>query len=344
MRPHDADAILNIRLPTKAAEDFAAWHYEENGLYSVHSAYRLGKGLEDAEEGGQASAAHPHGSPVWKAFWKLPIPHIVLIFGWIVANDGLAMEVNKKSRKLQGQVLVLSASGRRNLRAAMRQVWELPKEEDFLQLIHSGLPGLIDRIGTDMGARVLLLLWRSWQVRNNITHDTEKLSIVGSVRFLQKYWLELCSVRQREGFDPKGKHAVVDSLVAGRNGASLGGPGSGSYQGQCGWRFRRSFWGRRRWHCGTRQRRLGSVHGVEVHCTGWGCGRAGSNGMQGRSRAGVGMVHGWYRPGVGLHIPEESLWQEEWRKIIPAFHPGRSVGSRASNLALGVCSHEKGAQ
>jgi hypothetical protein len=62
----------------------------------------------------------------------------------------------------------------------------------------------------------LLLLWRSWQVRNNITHDTEKLSIVGSVRFLQKYWLEVCSVRQREGFDPKGKRAVVDSLVAGR--------------------------------------------------------------------------------------------------------------------------------
>jgi hypothetical protein len=39
MRPHDAGAILNIRLPTKAAEDFAAWHYEENELYSVHSAY-----------------------------------------------------------------------------------------------------------------------------------------------------------------------------------------------------------------------------------------------------------------------------------------------------------------
>jgi Zn finger protein HypA/HybF involved in hydrogenase expression len=49
---------------------------------------------------GQASAARPHGSPVWKAFWKLPIPHKVLIFGWRVANDGLATEVNKKIRKL----------------------------------------------------------------------------------------------------------------------------------------------------------------------------------------------------------------------------------------------------
>jgi hypothetical protein len=28
----------------------------------------------------------------------------------------------------------------------------------------------------DTGARILLLLWRTWQVLNNITHEAEKLS------------------------------------------------------------------------------------------------------------------------------------------------------------------------
>ncbi|RLN11245.1 hypothetical protein C2845_PM09G04950 [Panicum miliaceum] len=92
-----------------------------------------------------------------------------------------------------------------HLRDAMRRAWELPDEAVFLQLTPSSLPGLIDSLGTDMGAKVLLLLWRKWQVRNNITHESDKLSFAGSERFLQKYWLELCSVRHQDGFDPKGR-------------------------------------------------------------------------------------------------------------------------------------------
>ncbi|RLN28240.1 hypothetical protein C2845_PM05G26920 [Panicum miliaceum] len=69
-----------------------------------------------------------------------------------------------------------------------------------------------------MGARVLLLLWRTWQVRNNLTHDSEKLSFGGSVMFLKKYWIELCSIRQQQEFCPKGKSVVADSLVLTRKG------------------------------------------------------------------------------------------------------------------------------
>lgn len=58
--------------------------------------YRLGKELEDVDkEGGQASAAHP----IWKTFWRLPIPHKILIFRWKVAKDGVATEVNKRTRR-----------------------------------------------------------------------------------------------------------------------------------------------------------------------------------------------------------------------------------------------------
>jgi hypothetical protein len=50
-------------------------------------------------------------------------------------------------------------------------------------------------------------------VRNNLTHDAEKLSFAGSVQFLKKYWTELCSIRHQQEFNTKGKNVVADSLV-----------------------------------------------------------------------------------------------------------------------------------
>lgn len=76
---------------------------------------------------------------------------------------------------------------------------------------------LLDSLGTDEAARLLLLFWRTWQVRNNLTHSSDKLSVEGSVRLLQKYWTELCCVRhQGNGAVPNGKQPVVESLCAGK--------------------------------------------------------------------------------------------------------------------------------
>lgn len=82
------------------------------------------------------------------------------------------------------------------LRLAMRKVWCLPDEEQCLRINTGGLLALIDELETDEAAKLLLLLWRTWQIRNNITHSSDKLSVEGSVRFLQKYWRELCEIRK----------------------------------------------------------------------------------------------------------------------------------------------------
>jgi hypothetical protein len=40
--PHDANTILNIKLPSRATEDFIAWSGESNRAFSVRSEYRIG--------------------------------------------------------------------------------------------------------------------------------------------------------------------------------------------------------------------------------------------------------------------------------------------------------------
>lgn len=55
-------------------------------------------------------------------------------------------------------------------------------------------------------------------MRNNIVHDSEKLSLEGSIRFLLKYWGELCDIQQqRLVFDSKGKNAIRSTLVSVRD-------------------------------------------------------------------------------------------------------------------------------
>jgi hypothetical protein len=74
----------------------------------------------------------------------------------------------------------------------------------------------------DEGAKLLLLLWRTWQVRNNLMHDEAKLSVESSIGFLRKYWAELCDARQHpRPFDAKGKRPISDSLVAGKREAKV---------------------------------------------------------------------------------------------------------------------------
>ena len=56
--PHDAEAILSLRLLPVEGEDLIAWHYEKAGIFSVRSAYRLGlREQYFASASGQSSAA-----------------------------------------------------------------------------------------------------------------------------------------------------------------------------------------------------------------------------------------------------------------------------------------------
>ena len=38
---HEAEEILNLRIPVAEGDDILAWHYENNGIFSARSAYKL---------------------------------------------------------------------------------------------------------------------------------------------------------------------------------------------------------------------------------------------------------------------------------------------------------------
>jgi ribonuclease HI len=199
---HDTQAILRIKLPQQEQADRVAWHYETNGLFSVKSAYRLAYSLKHQLRDFTSSSTNTDGDrSLWNCVWKAEVPPKVRVFGWRLATDTLATKNNKFKRNLEvcsrcsicgvaeedayhAAVKCTKAVG---LRHAMRAHWKLPKEHHFKKSGKDWLLLLLNQVDAITKARILLLFWRSWHLRNDIVHEQGKESIATSVSFLLSY-------------------------------------------------------------------------------------------------------------------------------------------------------------
>ena len=72
----------------------------------------------------------------------------------------------------------------------------IPAESELQTSGHEWLLRLIDKSDAESAGRLVLILWRAWFVRNELTHTSRKLSIWNSVNFLSNYWESLVGIRQ----------------------------------------------------------------------------------------------------------------------------------------------------
>ncbi|KAF8649424.1 hypothetical protein HU200_064324 [Digitaria exilis] len=92
------------------------------------------------------------------------------------------------------------------LREAMRDQWLLPREEDLVLSGPDWLLMLLDKIDDQVRDNFLLLIWRCWNVRNNVLMAGESILVEGSIIFLSRYWDALLQIRQQtRAEDDRGK-------------------------------------------------------------------------------------------------------------------------------------------
>jgi hypothetical protein len=174
--PHDAEHILNIKLPTNPMNDMPAWNYEKNGNFTVRSAYRLAYNLAHSGSISQGnSLTGVADRSLWKCIWSAPIPNKVKIFGWRVACDNLPTQDNKCKRTLELSNIcticgteaensfhaTVACTKARAIRKEMRKVWNLRKEDDFRLTGRDWLLILLSKLSKETQGQVLLLLWRA---------------------------------------------------------------------------------------------------------------------------------------------------------------------------------------
>jgi hypothetical protein len=127
----------------------------------------------------------------------------VRVFAWRVATDCLPTRKNKLRRSLEfddrcfvcgkepedAYHATVRCTKAMALRHAMRKCWNLPGENCF-RYTGSGRDWLQVLLGSaeeSERAKILLLLWRAWHLRNDSIHNEGRESIERYASFLQAY-------------------------------------------------------------------------------------------------------------------------------------------------------------
>lgn len=164
-------------------DDWVAWHFDQKGTFSVKSAYHV---LDDDAENSRVRQHGESSSPtssksirgLWRKIWKLPRPPKIKQFLWRVAHNSLAFKLNIKRKGIQldtrcpvcfrfdedGAHCFLKCK-------AAQQCWrELSLEIFRLSLLQARsskeFVWEILTLKPDICLRVVVLLWRWWDVRN----------------------------------------------------------------------------------------------------------------------------------------------------------------------------------
>jgi hypothetical protein len=225
--PFDAEEILKMKIPSAEVDDCIAWHYEKNGVFSVRSAYKLAASLNCNTAAGASSSGCGVGNrSIWDVIWKLNAPERIKIFGWRIATGTLATKKNKCRRTIVHDSVcdicghgeedeyhaVIACTKSRALRFAMRKEWELPDEKEFWYTGTDWLQILLDKHGSEVRTKILLLLWRAWFLRDDCVHHEGKESVSRSAMFLVGYEEEIRNLpRTGDGASGKQKWSLTES-------------------------------------------------------------------------------------------------------------------------------------
>ena len=222
--PCDIPEILKIKLPSTRTNDFLAWNYENLGIFSVRSAYRLAMRINH-DMGMIGSSLESDGERrMWKKLWNSFVPSKVKVFAWKLANNGLPTKANKYYRHLDTQKIcdlcgyqeegcfhaVINCPHALALRQLMKSYWCLSAECDITMTGPDWLLLIIDKYPTEILANFLMLIWRAWTVRNEVLQAGRRISIEGSTTFLKCYMDSLLQIRQQgQRSNPKQKGACL---------------------------------------------------------------------------------------------------------------------------------------
>ena len=175
-------------------------------------------------QGCGASSIRPDGRrPVWDLIWKNGAPAKVRVFAWSAARESLVTQATKNRMHMeQDPTCVLCGHAVEDVHhalvqcphavalwAAMRDYWDLPTIEDLCDAAPEWLFRLLDNLSDVQRLASLMIMWRIWYARNEITHNKPPVPIEASRRFLTSYITSLLAIQQHPEADlTKGKQVI----------------------------------------------------------------------------------------------------------------------------------------
>jgi ribonuclease HI len=203
--PADVKSILSIPIK-RGMEDLIAWNFDNKGIFSVRSAYRLGVSLRDciANKDASTSSAVSLISPSWQRIWSLNLPGKVQIFAWRLAHNSLPTRMNISRKKVDldtrcpmckrldedGGHLFIKCK-------KVKEIWrDFSLEEIRLKLQEANnamqMFDIIWTLPTEQQQMVVILLWDWWTVRNKLNAGEREKPATEVCSLIQRHYLDFC--------------------------------------------------------------------------------------------------------------------------------------------------------
>ena len=181
--PNEAELIKSIPLSIRDRDDAVVWSREQNGKFTVRSAYKM---LKEAECSSQQSCSD---MGTWKKFWNMiwsaRVPHKVRHFLWRACMNALPTMVNLCRRHIVTEGSCGLCLG--DEEDVLHAVWSCPflidlwgNHEFARKILCRNHASILDVLSTifDCGsastvAKMAFMLWCVWQRRNKALYQCQ---------------------------------------------------------------------------------------------------------------------------------------------------------------------------
>jgi ribonuclease HI len=130
----DGDVADIVKTPVGRAgsEDYIAWNYTKNGIFTVKSAYHLRMQLKDRETNqvGCSNSCEEHRG--WLALWGADVPGKARIHVWRLAKNGLAVGQELQRRHIKAGVKCIVCHREESL---LHRFWRCPHSARIWELV-----------------------------------------------------------------------------------------------------------------------------------------------------------------------------------------------------------------
>jgi ribonuclease HI len=217
----DVDDILKIPVGRAGTDDYLAWNYTKNGIFSVRSAYHLKMHLNSARTGSASSSSSLEDHMGWLAMWAANVTGKAKIHVWRLIQNGLAVGDDLQRRRIKSRVRCIVCDREETLMhrfwecAHSAETWELARRHSGLRLsrprgymrCHRDLQGwLLHWFGSLKEDEInvcVMILYQMWLARNEAR---EEVRIAAPHAIVQKSFF---LIEEWQGIRPAGKSGSV---------------------------------------------------------------------------------------------------------------------------------------
>ncbi|XP_042983236.1 uncharacterized protein LOC122312642 [Carya illinoinensis] len=179
----EVDLITQLPVSTNGCPDMLVWRCNQNGLFTVRSAYHLQMELLEKVKG-QCSTVGSE-SQLWLSLWNLNVPRSVLVFMWRACLESLPTKLNLYKRRVVDSPMcpICLSEEESSLHAiwsclAARDVWcqgfkKLQKAVFDVCDFKGLLKAWFSHFGQDQVEVIAVIAHKIWQRRNKLLFEEE---------------------------------------------------------------------------------------------------------------------------------------------------------------------------